>query len=235
MRIRWLVALLVAICAGGCALYYFGYWIPNWPPVSKYPVRGVDVAHHQRDIDWAKVARAGQKFAYIKATEGADFRDNKFTQNWAGARAAGMIPGAYHFFTLGTSGARQAEIFVSTVPREANSLPPAIDLEFSGYNRSHPQPPNEFRQELAKFTEIITAFYGRPPVIYTMDDFQSQYLNGMRLKNVWVREIFFRPKGSDWTFWQFNSRGHVPGIHGYADLNVFCGTAADFQVMVRPR
>jgi lysozyme len=235
MRIFWpiLFGVGVVVCVG--ALYYFGCWIPNYPPAAQYPIRGIDVSHHQGTIDWRKVAAAGQRFAYIKATEGADFPDNSFTQNWAGARAAGIIPGAYHFFTLGTSAAQQAESFVSTVPRESNSLPPAIDLEFSVYNRNHAQAAKDFQEELDTFTDMVTKFYGRPPVIYTMDDFRKQYLDGAHLDQIWVREIFLHPKRNDWMFWQFNSRGLVPGIRGYSDLNVFRGSAAEFRAALNPR
>ena len=36
------------------------------------PIHGIDVSKYQGDIDWQKVAAAGTKFAWIKATEGGD-------------------------------------------------------------------------------------------------------------------------------------------------------------------
>ncbi|MBW2706938.1 MAG: lysozyme, partial [Deltaproteobacteria bacterium] len=40
----------------------------------------IDVSHHQGKIDWQKLRRAGIDFAYIKATEGGDFRDPRFAE-----------------------------------------------------------------------------------------------------------------------------------------------------------
>jgi hypothetical protein len=101
--IRWL-ALVVAAALILFGLCFFGIWIPNEPAEAKYPIRGIDVSHHQRDIKWDAVKDSGIGFAYIKATEGADFKDKKFQENWAHANAAGIARGAYHFFTLGTPG-----------------------------------------------------------------------------------------------------------------------------------
>src|SRR3954453_12196349 len=61
---------------------------------------GVDVSNHQGEIDWRPVAADDMSFAYIKATEGGDFIDDRFRPNWDGAAAAGLDRGAYHFFTL---------------------------------------------------------------------------------------------------------------------------------------
>jgi len=49
----------------------------------KYEVKGLDVSHYQGDIDWALVAEENQyQFVFIKATEGHDFVDNKFDNNY---------------------------------------------------------------------------------------------------------------------------------------------------------
>ena len=39
----------------------------NMPSRARFPVRGIDVSHHQGTIDWAAVASAGYRFAWIKA------------------------------------------------------------------------------------------------------------------------------------------------------------------------
>ena len=33
---------------------------------------GIDISHYQGSIDWAQVFEAGVKFAFIKATDGAN-------------------------------------------------------------------------------------------------------------------------------------------------------------------
>ena len=69
---------------------------------------GIDVSTHQGAIDWAAVAGDGIDAAYVKASEGATFEDDRFAENWAGAKAAGLEVGAYHFFTLCKEGEEQA-------------------------------------------------------------------------------------------------------------------------------
>ena len=49
-------------------------------------VQGIDVSNWQGDIDWDKVRAAGTQFAFIKATEGGDYVDPKFAQNWEAAK-----------------------------------------------------------------------------------------------------------------------------------------------------
>src|SRR5262245_20104351 len=102
-------------------------------------VIGVDVSNHQGYIDWPTLARTDVAFAYIKATEGGDFRDRRFQANWEGAKRAGLPRGAYHFFTQCRSGADQARNFIAAVPREEGALPPVVDLEHMGPCRSGPQ------------------------------------------------------------------------------------------------
>ena len=70
-RIRTLI--IIAAIAGGAAfawLWWFGKYEPD---PSRYPMRGIDVSHHQGAIDWRAVARDDVAFAYIKASEGRDF------------------------------------------------------------------------------------------------------------------------------------------------------------------
>ena len=88
-----LLSLAVAITAAG-TLYWFGLWIPNEPSITAFPIRGIDVSHHQHAIDWPSVKRSGMKFAYIKATEGADYRDAEF-------RLIGLIRLRLEFHTAG--------------------------------------------------------------------------------------------------------------------------------------
>ncbi len=144
--------LSVVLIMLALASIWFGLWIPNAPPERTYPVRGIDVSHHQGPIDWRAVAESGVHFAYIKATEGCDFQDADFFAHWNGAGRAGIARGAYHFFTFGTPGKEQAANFAAVVPVEPHSLPPAVDLEISGYNRSYQQSPEAFQRELNDFS-----------------------------------------------------------------------------------
>jgi lysozyme len=235
-RGRWrrpviIVVLLVAVAA----LYWFGIWIPNRPSITTYPVRGLDVSHHQGPIDWVAVKNAGMTFAYIKATEGSDYKDPAFVRNWSDSAAAGIARGAYHFFTLGTSGQLQANNFIATVPVESSVLPPAIDLEFSGYNVGRNIAGNDFVRELSVFYDALVTRYDKLPVVYTTYRFKKQYLRSMPLDRLWIREILTKPRleAEPWIFWQFSARSRVAGISTFVDVDVFKGNADEFRDLIK--
>ena len=106
-----------------------GYWRLNHPDPARFPIWGVDVSHHQGPIDWPKVASEPHvAFAFIKATEGGDWTDPRFATNWREARAAGLLVGAYHFFTFCRPPLDQARHFLTTAPREPDALPAVLDV-----------------------------------------------------------------------------------------------------------
>lgn len=205
---------------------------PRW-----YPVRGVDVSRHQAEIQWPRVAGAAIRFAYIKATEGGDWRDPRFLENWSGARAAGLVPGAYHFYTFCRPAEEQARNFLALVPVEPRSLPPAIDLEFGGNCARRPAA-DELVREVRAFAEAVRLRTGREPVLYLTRDFADVYPGVARLPYpLWIRSVYYEPErviyGRPWTFWQFHSRGRLPGVRGPIDLNVYAGSARAFEAFLK--
>jgi lysozyme len=200
-----------------------------------HDVIGVDVSGHQGDIDWPSLAAGGIGFAYIKATEGGDFRDRQFQKNWDGARAVGVPRGAYHFFTQCRSGTDQAANFIQTVPRDAGVLPPALDAEPMG-PCPHGQTVADVRGEMLVFMNLIEAHYGKRPVVYITLDFHQAYLDGyFETESFWVRSLFLPPsiRTHQWLFWQFHHLGQRPGIHGPVDLDAFRGSPSEFVAMTR--
>ncbi|RPI78114.1 MAG: hypothetical protein EHM45_06590 [Desulfobacteraceae bacterium] len=231
-RILLLAAALVFAAAAILAfLFYEGIIWFNNPSKSKYPVRGIDVSHHQAKIDWPEVKKNDLHFVFMKATEGADHKDTRFQANWTQAHQAGLIRGAYHYFTFSKSGADQALNFIETVPIEPNTLPPVIDLEFMG-NDKFQLDQRALLRELNDFIFVIESHYQRKPLLYVTYEFYDFYLKNQSLPYaIWIRDIFWTPRlpdGKPWTFWQYNHRGRINGIDGFVDLNVFNGTAEEF-------
>ena len=134
--VRRLVLAAIAagtLLAGAYGLLSRGFVRFVYPSWATYPVRGVDVSHHNGGVDWPRIRAAGYAFAYLKASEGATWRDSTFRRNRAEAERAGLVTGAYHFFTLCRPGLDQARNFADAIgPPAAVSLPPAVDLELGG-------------------------------------------------------------------------------------------------------
>jgi lysozyme len=102
--------------------------IPKEAEMAKY-IKGIDVAHWEPEIDWARVRAQEIRFAFVKATQAADFVDDRFPSHWTGAKQAGILRGAYHFIDPRVDGRLQAQHFLRTVRLEPGDLPPVLDLE----------------------------------------------------------------------------------------------------------
>lgn len=206
----------------------------NMPPKSKYPVRGVDASHYQAQMNWERIAEQDITFAFLKATEGSGMVDDCFADNWNNARAAGLYVGAYHFFSFDSSAATQADNYCAVVPVVEDALPPVIDLEY--YRSDNLPEPDAVRESLRILLEKLRSVYGKKPIIYTTKTCWETYLKDSGLEyTLWIRSVFTVPAyevSSDWTFWQYNSRGMLDGYTGgdnRIDLNLFRGTMEEFR------
>jgi lysozyme len=218
---------LVAIALAGGYRHYLGYE----PASARYPVRGIDISHHQGAIDWSAMRRDHVRFVYMKATEGGDHVDRRFARNWRAAERAGIAHGAYHFFTLCKPGIAQAHNFMRTVREDDDAMPPAVDLEFAGNCKARPSK-QAVLAELATFLSTLERHYGKRPILYVTRRFHDRYLAGAFTDHgFWIRSIYFTPNlpGRPWLFWQFHDRGARSGIKGRVDLNVFNGDWAAFE------
>jgi lysozyme len=241
MRKRYAaLALIIGTVLSAATLFELldrGYVQFNNPSAREFPVRGLDVSHHQGTIDWNLLAHNGIQFAYMKASEGATFRDNRFSRNWAGARKAGIVPGAYHYYSLCVPPALQAANFLASAPPSATpALPPAVDLEFAG-NCSRKPTPAAFQADLHVFLDSVQAAWKRPVVLYVTSDFYP-YVEGKFNGNpLWVRSIFGRPSFEgfgQWQFWQYANRGRLDGVSSLVDLNVSNLSQSGFQALIAP-
>jgi lysozyme len=194
---------------------------PHLQPGESY---GIDVSNHQGTIDWEDVASDGVSSAYVKATEGDDFVDKRFAENWSGAASAGIARGAYHFFTLCSSGAAQAANFLRVLPTDAQALPPAVDLEYSGCTQRPDQA--TFQRELQTFIDTVERTVGKRVVVYAMPSFTKTYpLLDAWTPDRWVRRLFRRPADDNWIVWQASDRGRVKGITEPVDIDVWRSAA----------
>ena len=185
------------------------------------PVRGVDVSHHQGEVDWVRVRRDRIGFAYLKATEGSTFTDPRFLTSARAARSAGLRVGGYHYFSLCSPGAPQGEHFARVLrSAPARSMPPAIDLELLG-NCADPPPRPELLDEVRAFIDIVERRTGEQVVVYAYPDFEARYGFEADLdRRQWVRRIGSKPPTREWFIWQKDDQAVIDGITGPADLNL---------------
>jgi lysozyme len=219
-RWPWIGGGVVVLLAALAAAFWF-LFVPNWrPPLRDGERYGVDVSNHQGDVDWPAVADDNVRFAYIKATEGGDFTDARFEENWREAGEAGLDRGAYHFFTLCRPGREQAHHFLAVAPPDSAALPPAVDLEIAG-NCS--RRPNRARvdAEVRAFLDVVEEAWHRRVIVYVRDDWESRYPVRDELdRPLWHFRFLRRPNVENWVIWQIHGFAHVDCIAGGVDLNV---------------
>jgi lysozyme len=193
-----------------------------------YDVHGIDVSHYQSEIDWDKVASDSVNFAFIKASEGVEMKDEYFAVNWTGTKEAGIVRGAYHYFIPTLDPHVQANNFIAAVKLDTGDLPPVLDIEQSN-NLSKKQLLGGVR----KWLTAIESHYKVRPILYTNQNFYQKYLEDEFDDHlIWIARYGGNTPSTDdqnWLFWQYAADGMVQGVNGDVDLNVFQGTLEHLQ------
>ena len=187
----------------------------------------IDVSSYQGTIDWKRVAAAGIKAAYLKATEGVNWNDPNFEANRKAANAHGIHIGAYHFASL-YDGALEAHHFLKTISNVGpHDLKPVLDLETNPKNL----PPVQLRAFAINFNKTVYTRTGVWPMFYSYAgfieamQFPKPVGNGLWIaaygRNDGMEYPVYAPKPwKKYVAHQFTSRGQVPGIKGYVDTSV---------------
>jgi GH25 family lysozyme M1 (1,4-beta-N-acetylmuramidase) len=227
-----------------------GTWMPT------FGVQGLDVSGHQTSVDWQQQWNMGARFAYVKASEGNYYTNERFSSQYQGSRNVGMLRGAYHFAIPNwSSGADQARYFVQNGggwSADGNTLPPVLDFEFNPYegrtingfyfgNTCYNMSPAQLQSWVRDFGNTMRSLTGRLPVIYTNTSWWNSCLGnpaGFGDYPLWVAAY---PKyatndagpvptasWSTYSIWQYSSTGPFAG-----DSNVWNGTLAQLQTFAK--
>ena len=237
----WLGGLLAA---GFCLFLFYRYVVAPYNGIWQaifgdveypvgYSIHGIDVSHHQGEIQWKKLAAAqiaGEpiSFIVIKATEGKSLFDDNFNDNFYQAGQYGLIRGAYHFFSPAISGDIQARFFLKQVHLEYGDLPPVLDIEKNGTLSAE-----ALRREALEWLQLVEKEYGVAPIIYTGLKFKQKFLNTPAFDRYpfWIAHYYTPKLGytGTWKFWQHTDQGHLDGIKGEVDLNIYNGSMYDLR------
>lgn len=206
---------------------------------------GIDVSNHNGSVDWGQVAAAGQKFAFVLATDGESFTSSTFNEQYQGAKDSGLMAGAYHFGRPSGDATGQAERLLQTTggyQNDGKTLPPVLDLEVDPntggcYGKSSAGM-HEWTQE---FTSHIKSKTGKDPIIYAspsfwqncMDDSGAFSNNPLWLASYGVDNPTVPGGWNNYTFWQYSETGSVDGVSGPVDTNKFQGTGEDLKRLAR--
>lgn len=185
---------------------------------------GIDISHHQGDIQWPLVVTAGIDFVYCKATEGSTFTDSRFQRHWQTLAGLPIERGAYHFFRPNGDAKLQAAHYLSVVGRGPGAdLAPALDVEVSDNCSAR-----EIADAMHTWLDIVEAERDQAVLIYTSPNFWETHMEGnteFATSPLWLAHYTDQPQPRippPWTayrYWQFAETGTVAGIQGPVDLN----------------
>ena len=219
---------------------------------------GIDVSHHNEDscnckIDWNAVGNQKISFAFMKATQGALFRDAKFDNNWTTlAQHPTILRGAYHFLSSKHDPVDQAKNFLTKIgPLQPKDMPPCLDIEWDIVTVDGEQrdawidvSSEEIVDRALKWLAAVETATGRIPIIYTS---QAWWKNRVKEDKtalfhryqIWIADYSEKglgqeqpsvPAGRNWALWQFTEKGILEqGIPGQVDVNIFKGSMDEFR------
>jgi GH25 family lysozyme M1 (1,4-beta-N-acetylmuramidase) len=211
-------------------------------------VKGIDVSSHQHTdgdaINWAKVAAAGYKFAFIKATEGSYYVNPFYASDAAAARAAGLVIAPYHFAVPNdSSGTLQADLAMNMAgdPQAGGAtLPMTLDAEYDPYvksdhtNTCYGLSPSAMVAWIQAFSAEVVRRDGVPPLIYTTAGWWNTCTDSstaLGADPLWIAEWGASPTlpagWTSWMYWQYTSSASVPGIVTKTDVSYLSGSVID--------
>jgi len=198
-------------------------------------IEGIDVSRFQGTIDWAKVAGAGKKFAYIQISRSLTDIDAKFPFNWAGAKANGILRGAYQRFHPGQDVIGQADLFLNKLGTpEVGDLPPMLDVEDNdGLSAA------TVAAKVKQWVDHVEPVVGLRPIIYTGFFFWRDMVGSADMSQyaLWIANYsatcpLVPDHWTRWAFHQYSSTVNVPGIpDNTTDVDKFNGTLDDLKAL----
>jgi lysozyme len=188
----------------GTAVEFRNY--PGEVPVGVF----IDVSHNNGTMDWSKAKANGVTHAYIKASDGPEWRDPQFATNWQGAKEQGIKRGAYHYYRNYADPTAQAMSFLEVVGDDLGEILPALDVE----DDDSPVTGSDIWSWLL----IVSEATGIDPAIYTAAWWWDQYMDGTSWATdyaLWVAnwteaDTPVIPKdwaGAGYWLWQYDNRG----------------------------
>lgn len=183
-----------------------------------HSVKGMDVSSWQGAVDFVNCKANGFLFVFIKATQSTAMKDAWFDAHWAGAKSAGVLRGAYHYFEPSIEGAAQAQWFVRAIGvHQPGDLPCVMDWE----TPSKGPAAADLSNALA-FLRQVELLHGKPPIIYTSPSFLDALALAVGMENadfialanypLWIAHWGVRAPRVPapwryWTFWQKADHG----------------------------
>ena len=195
---------------------------------------GIDVSHYQGEIDWDAVKNSGVTFAILKIGEYWSSSkkvifDQFFERNYQACKRLGIAIGGYFYsYAFNSSEANEeADICLSLIKNKKFELPIFLDVEdklIKNAVANGVASVESLTSAAVTFCERMSSA-GYQGGVYASRDFFYNYFNIPTLERFAIWLAHYTSVQTDYTgkydFWQYTSKGSVPGINGNVDLNWF--------------
>lgn len=188
---------------------------------------GIDVSHHQEQIDWTQVKEAGIQFVMVRLgyrgyETGLLNEDRYVQQNLQGARDAGLLVGAYFFSQAVTveEAEEEARFALELLGEFRLDLPLTYDWEVAA-RTEHVD--GQTVTECAKAFCQIVEEAGFEPMVYFNTYQALLFIDLHQLTQYrWWLALYNTGRNFPCRFdmWQYTNTGSVPGIDGDVDINI---------------
>jgi lysozyme len=205
----------------------FGISIPDG-----YSMHGIDISHHEGNINWTLVKNMHIegikiKFVFGKATQGLNVIDENYLYNKDQTEKQKLIHGAYHYLSPKLSGVDQAKFFIVNAKLNKGNIIPVLDIEEIGTATE-----DELKTCVQDWLDTAEEFYDTKPIIYSNAAFYNKYLASYCSKYpLWVAHYTNTNNpnvNKNWMLWQHSENATINGIPDLVDFNVFKGDSLAF-------
>ncbi len=184
--------------------------------------KGIDVSKHQGLVDWQKVKGAGIDFAMLRAGYGRydNQKDERFEENYANAKAAGVKVGAYHYsYAKSTDDAKkEAETFLKWISGKQFEYPVAFDVEEKSQSDKGKQFVSDIIRAFCETVENAGYYVCVYANKYWLDNFIDD--DCKKKYDTWLAQWAEKATyAGNYGIWQYSSQGSIDGISGRSDMD----------------
>lgn len=158
-------------------------------------VRGVDISHHDGEVDWKKLKNDGIEFVILRAgyrgyQSGTVNEDRMFTKNIKGALEAGLKVGIYFFSQADSEkeALEEAKFVIKRIKKYKIELPVFYDPEI-------------IRDDEARSDNITGEQFTKNAVVFCNAVKDAGFIPGVYSNMLWEAYEFDLEKLSDYVIW----------------------------------
>ncbi|MBE5861183.1 MAG: lysozyme [Butyrivibrio sp.] len=214
------------------SFYRFGEY-ESYEGDDRYTYRlGIDVSHHNGDIDFNAVKESGIDFVFLRigyrgyGEAGTLNEDKMFREYIDEAHEAGLDVGCYFYSqAINTDEAQEEAALVLKILKDYKlELPVVFDPEnvLDDVARTDNVTGEQFTENTITFCELIRDA-GFEPMVYSNLMWEAFQFDMEKISKypVWYADYEPAPQTPyDFTCWQYSNTGKVPGVDGEVDLDI---------------